>query len=446
MCNKCNGSCNSCNCTCNSPCTTPDCSCKVFVTTDCVTLKEDLVCSNILKGQTETEVWKQFDTYICERFTSVEEFLKLVNVGTGAGVYKGIDVLGKKQLRSLKSSDNSVIVVEGTDEIDLKVVASDGSDTKIANGTNTTVTGNGTVATPYSISTPTYDGSETKVMSGANVTITGAGTVASPYIVNSSGGAVQGIENVITTDPLITNESIIQLEYGSSFKIDRQVGDSVPSVIFEMTTQNTIASGDYPSTRWGLTDNDGDFEVGFGIGYPFLSEFWAYGGSYGVRYRGIPELLQPESLIHKGYVDNLLSSGGGLFQHQVIEMDVDAAYIASNFDGTGLGTNLMVGMAICNGNNGTKDRTGRVGIGYGTGYTAIGTPGGEKEHVLTVPEMPPHSHPFSYSAAGEAGGGFIVTGGDVIEGGGAFGMTDTGGGLPHNNMQPYIITLFVQKL
>ncbi len=121
MCDKCNGNCNSCNCTCSSPCSIPDCACEVFLTTDCITLQEDLVCSNILKGQTETEVLKQLDAYICARFETVENFVQLVNVGGGAGVYKGISVTGKKELKSLISSDDSVTITEGTNEIDLTV-------------------------------------------------------------------------------------------------------------------------------------------------------------------------------------------------------------------------------------------------------------------------------------------------------------------------------------
>lgn len=35
---------------------------------------------------------------------------------------------------------------------------------------------------------PTIDGSETKLTEGTNVTVTGAGTVASPYVINSTGG------------------------------------------------------------------------------------------------------------------------------------------------------------------------------------------------------------------------------------------------------------------
>ncbi len=120
MCNKCNGNCNSCDCTCQEPCLTPDCACKVFITTDCVTLTEDLTCSNIVKGQTETEVWKQFDAYICQRFTSVENFLQIINVGGGAGIYKGVSVLGKKELKSLVS-DGSITITPNADTINFSV-------------------------------------------------------------------------------------------------------------------------------------------------------------------------------------------------------------------------------------------------------------------------------------------------------------------------------------
>ena len=63
----------------------------------------------------------------------------------------------------------------------------DGSETKIVAGTNTTVTGLGTIASPYVInSTDTVaNGSETKINEGDNITITGNGTQSTPYIINA---------------------------------------------------------------------------------------------------------------------------------------------------------------------------------------------------------------------------------------------------------------------
>ena len=64
-----------------------------------------------------------------------------------------------------------------------------GGETKVTAGTNVTVTGNGTDASPYTISSATPTGGETKVTAGTNVTVTGNGTTATPYVINSSGEA-----------------------------------------------------------------------------------------------------------------------------------------------------------------------------------------------------------------------------------------------------------------
>lgn len=292
--------------TCGCTTTTTNCNCAVSLSSDCITLAEDLACSNILKGQTFTEVIKLLDTYICDRFSSVENFLTLINVGTGIEIYKGNTSLGKKQLRTLidsglinlvqdvdtitisvdeaalntfietnqktyttlntgvgseiyksatvvgdntqfnlrkiKSSNSTVSIIQGTDDIDITVAAGiipDGSETKITAGTNVSVSGVGTTATPYVISsadtdttysagtalslvgtvfnntapdqavslvgtgattvTGTYpnftisstdtntvaDGSETKINSGTTTAITGLGTTGTPYVIET---------------------------------------------------------------------------------------------------------------------------------------------------------------------------------------------------------------------------------------------------------------------
>ncbi|HSE99906.1 MAG TPA: hypothetical protein VLA48_03335 [Nitrososphaeraceae archaeon] len=260
---------------------------------------EDLTCSNIPKGQTLTETIVALDAYICERFESVTNFFNLINVGTGSQIYKGISNLGKKELRTLvgsgliniaqgtdtitisvnetalntfievnqktysalnvgtgaevykntsvvgdntqlnlrkiKSTDGSVTIVQGTDDINLSVpaaiipdgsetkivagangvitgtgtilnpyvISSDGGETKITAGSNTSVTGNGTTATPYVINA-VPDGSETKINSGTNTTVTGLGTIASPYIINAA--TPDGSETKITNG---TNTTVV---------------------------------------------------------------------------------------------------------------------------------------------------------------------------------------------------------------------------------------------
>lgn len=103
------------------------------------------------------------------------------------------------------------------------------------------------------------------------------------------------------------------------------------------------------------------------------------------------------------------------------------------------------------------DYTGRVLVGSGTGFPLIGEglTGGEATHTLTVAEMPEHTHnyyPFSsdetvgYDFQEEVGAWTYVDNHASKPGtpwtryGGystAGVMTESGGGSPHSNMQPY---------
>lgn len=81
------------------------------------------------------------------------------------------------------------------------------------------------------------------------------------------------------------------------------------------------------------------------------------------------------------------------------------------------------------------DRTVRFGLG---GVT-VGSQGGETEHVLTIAEMPAHSHWFDIHGSGTAGG---IQRGNFT----ALSSADTnevGGDTAHNNMPPYEGSKFV---
>jgi hypothetical protein len=128
-------------------------------------------------------------------------------------------------------------------------------------------------------------------------------------------------------------------------------------------------------------------------------------------------------------------------QFQVIELDVTNQYIIDNFDETGLGKNICSGYAICNGINGTKNRNGLTSIGYGINYTAIGGNGGSKDAVLVE-----HSHNIKYASTG-AGTKYPETPyiGDTIAGN-MQGTESAGVSGTDKNMQPYIVTLMIQKI
>ena len=202
-------------CGCTDPCqpNSIPCTCEARVTSDCVTVSGATSnCLAIDDNLLLTDYLTQMDERICEKVDSVTNFIALENVGTGSELYKGDSLLGKKQIRTVKSLDSALIVTETVDEIQLDlnlpaIIPPDGTETKLVSGTNTTVAGNGSIATPYSVnvSFPTPpDGSETKVIAGTNTTVTGNGTDATPYIINSSGG-------VTVNDATTTIKGILKL-------------------------------------------------------------------------------------------------------------------------------------------------------------------------------------------------------------------------------------------
>ena len=176
----------------------------------------------------------------------------------------------------------------------------------------------------------------------------------------------------------------------------------------------------------------------------------------------------------------------------VKEIDCNNAYRDIHFDSTGLGRLERIGWAICNGNNGTKNRGGRISIGYSqevvdanhslldNAYNVLGGLVGVKKHLLTETEIPLHDHDTvdeatfgSYRRQGVQndeddsiiitfpGSGYGNTSSTVIgtpSAGNSTGATDfsganfktgkAGSSTPqaHENRQPSIVTLFIQKI
>ena len=123
---------------------------------------------------------------------------------------------------------------------------------------------------------------------------------------------------------------------------------------------------------------------------------------------------------------------------------VNLAYLTANFETNGLGKNLRLGWAICNGNNGTDNLAGTVGVAYGLGFTGLGDSLGSADTVLVA-----HTH------AGTAAGPF--TGTNIAGGGGFSGGTNifreraitlqsAGESGVGKNYQPSIINLYIMKV
>lgn len=101
------------------------------------------------------------------------------------------------------------------------------------------------------------------------------------------------------------------------------------------------------------------------------------------------------------------------------------------------------------------DLRGRVPIHAGAGHT-LGDRGGVREHALTVPELPAHSHPLRASAAPanasppSPSGNLLAdstparaytppSGGSPMRSGT---IAEAGGSEPHQNMQPFLTLSF----
>lgn len=139
-CNNCNNS-TPCNCSnnCNdcgnthiqthicNPCSTPPpCDCPVVdLSTDCVLYNQDpITCNNVVVVPQNTNLTTSLQNivaWVCSRLSEDINFFTLKNVGTGVGVYKGTNLVGEKELKSLTSTNGSLNITSNTNTIDLSV-------------------------------------------------------------------------------------------------------------------------------------------------------------------------------------------------------------------------------------------------------------------------------------------------------------------------------------
>jgi hypothetical protein len=143
------------------------------------------------------------------------------------------------------------------------------------------------------------------------------------------------------------------------------------------------------------------------------------------------------------------------------EVDCTNDYIAANFDSNGKGIGERDGWHICNGLNNTRNRTGRVSVGYGTvlpyqfgaatKFPSVGNVmsgpvvGGNRNAVIIN-----HTHPYQ-TRTGDSPGEDCNSchNRQCIETGFSTHTTsdaNVGVSGTDKNMQPYIVTLFIQKI
>jgi hypothetical protein len=319
-----------------APCQEPQsCDCPTILETKCSTYEgDDLECSGIKKGTILTELIQQLDAFICKVKEDLLNAFSLKNIGTGAKVYKGDDLLGRKELRTVTKTGNLVTVTENTndiavsiDEVALNNFIKDNQRTysaaNVGTGAavykNTTTLGNNNqfnfkkIKSTGATVTITEDVDEinlevdipeqvpTYVEAGENVTVTGTGTTLDPYIINAESitpteiSLEDGLSTSVEGDgselnPYKVNLDNLQKEITTSYTL--QASDHLHTIFLAPTIEMIIT---IPET--GLPDN---FVVGF---YHVSSP-----GEYAIFFE-VENALTQELRVPSGFIATMNTNG-----------------------------------------------------------------------------------------------------------------------------------------
>lgn len=118
---------NNCGCTQTNPCGQPtcqetSCACPVYIKSDCVTeVTANFECLPIASNLPLNETLEAMDSAICDKFDEVDSHFQLVNIGTGSEVYKGVNLLGQKEIRKINAVGDLVTVTQNTNDISVSI-------------------------------------------------------------------------------------------------------------------------------------------------------------------------------------------------------------------------------------------------------------------------------------------------------------------------------------
>jgi len=191
---------------------TTNCACKVFISSDCVSdVKSTFPCLNIESNLTLTETLEAIDQAVCDKISEVANYISLVNVGDGAQVYKGVNGIGQKEIRSIIGS-NLITINQDTEEIQVSVdeealleiiptysASNLGEGYAVYSGNevvdlNTSFNFKTIISSDNSVTISsseeqldlTVEATPTSIDNGITTTVTGAGTSGDPYVIETT--------------------------------------------------------------------------------------------------------------------------------------------------------------------------------------------------------------------------------------------------------------------
>ena len=196
---------------CNECQETTSCICAVNISSDCVNnVTAEMPCSGIGTGQTLTAVLEQLDAFICTKFDQTVAFFTLINVGTGSEIYKGVNGVGQKEIRSLITTGTLLINNQNTNDITLSIDEDELLQFVLDSQLTYSVANVGTGASVYKDSTTVGNNTQYNLKklksTGTTVVITeltdeiNFEVVTTPLDINITAGA-----NVIVTEPTPNN-------------------------------------------------------------------------------------------------------------------------------------------------------------------------------------------------------------------------------------------------
>jgi hypothetical protein len=202
-----------CNCNQPTPCNPApqSCDCPTILETKCSIYEgNDLECSGIKKGTILTELIQQLDAFICKVREDLINAFTLKNIGTGASVYKGVDLLGRKEIRKINAVGDLATVTQNANDISVSINEAN-LDTFIeANQKTYTVANVGTGAQAYKDSTVVGNNTQFNLKKLRS----NAGTVVITELTNEINFEIEPIvtdiditagANVTVTEPTLNN-------------------------------------------------------------------------------------------------------------------------------------------------------------------------------------------------------------------------------------------------